>query len=86
LGDSAGGEKYFAGFVLSDLVVGVLLAVLALAVGAASLGNVHLEITVLLAGISHIGLMQPLSLPSKGPSTTHSMLVCSHRTLSILQT
>ncbi len=36
---------YFAGFVLSDFVVGVLLAVLALAVGAASLGNVHLNIT-----------------------------------------
>ena len=46
LGDSRGGEMYFAGFVLRDLVVGVLLAVLALAVGTASLGDVHLEIVV----------------------------------------
>lgn len=34
---------YFAGFVLRDLVVGVLFAVLALAIGAASLGDVHLR-------------------------------------------
>jgi hypothetical protein len=33
---------YLAGLILSDLVIGVLLAVSALAVGAASLRNVHL--------------------------------------------
>ena len=38
-----GGLLYLAGFVLSDLVICMLLAVLALAVGAASLWNVHLE-------------------------------------------
>lgn len=34
---------YLAGLVLRDLVLGVLLAVLALAVGAAGLGNVDLK-------------------------------------------
>ena len=36
---------YLAGLVLRDLVVGVFLAVPALAIGAASLWNVHLEQT-----------------------------------------
>lgn len=35
-------DAHFAGFVLCDFVLGVLFAILALAVGAASLGNVDL--------------------------------------------
>ncbi len=38
----AQGECYLSGLVLRDLVLGVLFAGLALAVGAASLGNVDL--------------------------------------------
>ena len=39
--------SYLSGLVLGDLVVGVLLAVLALAVGAASLWYVHLQATLI---------------------------------------
>lgn len=53
---------YFAGFVLSDFVVGVLFAILPLAVGPAGLGNVHLEITPWLARSSHVRLAAQLSL------------------------
>jgi hypothetical protein len=35
--------NHLASLILSDLVLGVLAALLALAVGLASLGNVHLE-------------------------------------------
>jgi len=39
-------DAYFAGFVLRNFVLGVLLASFALAVGATSLGNVDLYIAV----------------------------------------
>jgi len=37
-----GGERYFAGFVLGDFMLGVLLAVFAFAVGAPGFGYVDL--------------------------------------------
>ena len=36
-------ETHFAGFVLCDFVLGMLLAIFALAVGAAGFRNVHLR-------------------------------------------
>jgi hypothetical protein len=38
-------DAHFAGFVLCDFVLGVLFATLALAIGAASLGNVDLFVS-----------------------------------------